>query len=65
MEIGKEFNIYVHIDASKLGLAPFCPEHRGLLEGVEGANCIGININEWMPVGMNSSILYVKSREIL
>jgi len=48
LAVGKEFNLYSHVDAAWAGAGMICPEFRALWAGIEGADSIVFNPHKWL-----------------
>jgi aromatic-L-amino-acid decarboxylase len=48
LAVGKEFNLYSHVDAAWAGAGMICPEFRVLWAGIEGADSIVFNPHKWL-----------------
>lgn len=58
--VGKQFDIWVHVDAAYAGSAFICPEYRPLLNGVENADSFNFNPHKWMLVNFDCSTMWLK-----
>lgn len=58
--VGKQFDIWVHVDAAYAGSAFICPEYRPLLNGVENADSFNFNPHKWMLVNFDCSAMWLK-----
>ncbi len=63
MEVAKEFNLYVHVDAAWAGSAMICPEYRHLWAGIEQADSIVINPQKWLGMQMDCSVQLLANPE--
>ncbi len=63
IEVAREHDLYVHVDAAWAGSAMICPELRGLWEGVEGADSIVFNPHKWLGVQFDCSIQFLLNAE--
>ena len=59
IEVAKEFDLYVHVDAAWAGSAMICPELRTLWTGVEGADSIVFNPHKWLGAQFDCSIQFL------
>lgn len=57
--------IWLHVDAAHLGIAALCPEHRGLLAGLERADSLCVNPHKWMLVNFDCDAFWVRDRAAL
>ena len=53
---------WLHVDAAWAGSAAVCPEHRGLLEGLEHADSYVFNPHKWLLTNFDCSALFVADR---
>ncbi len=60
-----EHGAWVHVDAAMAGTAMLCPEHRGLWDGVEGADSLCWNPHKWMGTVLDTSLYYVRDVDVL
>jgi aromatic-L-amino-acid decarboxylase len=51
---------WLHVDAAWAGVAALCPEHRGLLDGVERADSFCTNAHKWLLTAFDASLLWVR-----
>jgi len=51
---------WVHVDAAWAGVAALCPEHRGLLDGVEQADSFCTDAHKWLATAFDASLLWVR-----
>lgn len=56
---------WVHVDAAWAGAAALCPEHRGLLDGVELADSFCTNAHKWLLTAFDASLLWVRDARAL
>ena len=63
IEVARENDLYVHIDAAWAGSAMVCPELRGLWEGVEGADSIVFNPHKWLGAQFDCTIQFLADPE--
>ena len=63
IEVAREFDLYVHVDAAWAGSAMICPELRGLWEGVENADSIVFNPHKWLGAQFDCSIQFLADPE--
>ena len=52
-EVARAHGLWLHIDAAMAGSAMILPECRGLWEGIEGADAIGLKPNKWLGVAVD------------
>ena len=57
--------IWVHVDAAHAGSATICPEHRGLIDGVEHADSYTFNPHKWLLTNFDCSCFWVADRAAL
>ncbi|MDE3258509.1 MAG: pyridoxal-dependent decarboxylase [Gemmatimonadota bacterium] len=63
IEVAREFDLYVQVDAAWAGSAMICPELRGLWEGVEAADSIVFNPHKWLGAQFDCSIQFLADPE--
>ena len=63
IEVAREHDLYVHVDAAWAGSAMICPELRELWEGVEGADSIAFNPHKWLGAQFDCSIQFLADPE--
>jgi aromatic-L-amino-acid decarboxylase len=63
--IARRHGLWLHIDAAHAGSACVCPEHRGLLLGVEQADSIGVNPHKWLLTNFDCGLLWTRDRASL
>ena len=56
---------WVHVDAAWAGVAALCPEHRGLLDGVERADSFCTDAHKWLLTAFDASLLWVRDAAAL
>ena len=57
--------IWLHVDAAHAGSATVCPEHRGLIDGVEHADSYTVNPHKWLLTNFDCSCFWVADRAAL
>ena len=65
LEIAREFNLWLHVDAAYGGPAAAVPELKPLFRGWEGADSIVVNPHKWLFTPIDCSVLYVRDSERL
>ncbi|XP_020079854.1 tyrosine/DOPA decarboxylase 2-like [Ananas comosus] len=60
-----EKGMWVHVDAAYAGSACICPEFRGFIDGVEGADSFSFNAHKWLFTTLDCCCLWVKSPDAL
>lgn len=63
IEVAREHDLYVHVDAAWAGSAMICPELRELWDGVEGADSIVFNPHKWLGANFDCSIQFLANPE--
>jgi aromatic-L-amino-acid decarboxylase len=56
---------WVHVDAAWAGVAALCPEHRGLLDGVELVDSLCTDAHKWLLTAFDASLLWVRDAAAL
>jgi aromatic-L-amino-acid decarboxylase len=51
---------WLHVDAAWAGVAALCPEHRGLLDGVDRADSFCTDAHKWLLTAFDASLLWVR-----
>jgi aromatic-L-amino-acid/L-tryptophan decarboxylase len=59
-EHGGDTPAWLHVDAAWAGVAGLCPEHRGLLDGVELADSFCTDAHKWLLTAFDASLLWVR-----
>jgi len=57
--------IWLHVDAAHAGSASICPEHRGLVDGVELADSYTFNPHKWLLTNFDCNCFWVADRAAL
>ena len=57
--------IWLHVDAAHAGSATICPEHRGLIDGLEHADSYTFNPHKWLLTNFDCSCFWVADRAAL
>ena len=57
--------IWLHVDAAHAGSATICPEHRGLIDGLENADSYSFNPHKWLLTNFDCSCFWVADRAVL
>lgn len=63
--VAREHGAWVHVDAAWAGVAALCPEHRGLLDGVELADSFCTDAHKWLLTAFDASLLWVRDAAAL
>ena len=58
-------SIWLHVDAAHAGSATICPEHRGLIDGLEHADSYTFNPHKWLLTNFDCSCFWVADRAAL
>lgn len=56
---------WLHVDAAWAGAAAVCPEHRGMLAGIEHADSLCINPHKWLLTNFDCDLFWVRDRAAL
>ena len=64
-ELCRRENIWLHVDAAHAGSATVCPEHRGLIDGLELAQSYTFNPHKWLLTNFDCSCFWVADRAAL
>ena len=65
VEVAKQHNVWVHVDAAMAGSAMLLPEMAHLFDGVEGADSLSWNPHKWMGTILDLSVFYLRDPEHL
>ena len=65
VQVAKDEDLYLHVDAAWAGNAMICPEYRPLWAGIEGADSIVFNPYKWIGGQFDGSVHFVRSPEDL
>lgn len=61
----REHGAWFHIDAAYAGAACVCPEHRGILSGVEHADSLAMNPHKWLLTNFDCGLMWTRDRHAL
>ena len=64
-DVARQHGAWVHVDAAWAGVAALCPEHRGLLDGVERADSFVTDAHKWLFTAFDASLLWVRDATAL
>ena len=64
-EVCRREGIWLHVDAAHAGSATICPEHRGLVDGVELADSYTFNPHKWLLANFDCNCFWVADRAAL
>jgi aromatic-L-amino-acid decarboxylase len=56
---------WLHVDAAWAGSALVCPEHRGMLAGLEAVDSFAFNPHKWMLTNFDCNAFYTRDRRAL
>jgi aromatic-L-amino-acid/L-tryptophan decarboxylase len=56
---------WLHVDAAHAGAACICPEHRGLLAGIEHADSLCFNPHKWLLTNFDCDCFWIRDRAAL
>ncbi len=56
---------WLHVDAAWSGAALVCPEHRGMLDGVEQADSLCVNPHKWLLTNFDCDLFWTRDRRSL
>lgn len=65
VEVAREFDLYIHLDAAWAGAAMIAPEFRSLWAGVEGVDSIVFNPHKWMGAQFDCSAHFIQKPDDL
>ena len=65
VEIARQENAWVHVDAAMAGSAMILPECRWMWDGIEGADSIVVNPHKWLGAAFDCSVYYVRDPQLL
>ncbi len=65
LEIAREFDLWVHVDAAYGGPVAALPEFRPLFRGWEEADSIVVNPHKWLFTPIDCSVLYMRNPDDL
>uniref|UniRef100_F1L1E3 Aromatic-L-amino-acid decarboxylase n=1 Tax=Ascaris suum TaxID=6253 RepID=F1L1E3_ASCSU len=57
-KIAKKYNIWVHVDASYAGNYLVCPSYRSLINGLENANSISVNLHKCLTQSSHTTFFW-------
>ena len=64
-EVCRRESVWLHVDAAHAGSASICPEHRGLVSGVELADSYTFNPHKWLLTNFDCNCFWVADRAAL
>ena len=64
-EVCHREGVWLHVDAAHAGSATICPEHRGLIDGVEYADSYTFNPHKWLLTNFDCNCFWVADRAAL
>ena len=64
-EVCRREGAWLHVDAAHAGSATICPEHRGLVDGVEHADSYTFNPHKWLLTNFDCNCFWVADRAAL
>ena len=64
-EVCRRKGVWLHVDAAHAGSATICPEHRGLVDGVELADSYTFNPHKWLLTNFDCNCFWVADRAAL
>lgn len=65
VEIIKDENLWLHVDAAHAGIAAIVPEVQSILDGSEYADSMVVNPQKWMFTPIDISVLFTRRKEVL
>jgi aromatic-L-amino-acid decarboxylase len=63
--IGRQHNLWLHVDAAMSGTAMLCPEFRPMQRGLEFADSYCFDPHKWMFTNFDCDCFYVADRKVL
>ena len=64
-EVCRREGVWLHVDAAHAGSATICPEHRGLVDGIELADSYTFNPHKWLLTNFDCNCFWVADRAAL
>jgi aromatic-L-amino-acid/L-tryptophan decarboxylase len=64
-DIGRRYDLWLHVDAAMAGSAMILPECRWMWDGIEGADSVVINAHKWLGAPFDCSLYYVRDEQHL
>lgn len=61
-DICRRERVWLHVDAAMAGTAALCPEHRGLVAGLDKVDSYTTNPHKWMTVNFDCNLFWVADR---
>ena len=58
LHLGKEEEMWLHVDAAYAGAAFICPEFRPFMDGMEYADSIAFNPSKWLMVHFDCTAMW-------
>ena len=65
VDVARQHDVWVHVDAAMAGSAMLLPECRHLWSGIEGVDSISWNPHKWMGTILDCSLFYTRDVELL
>lgn len=68
VEIGplcEQHELWLHIDAAYAGSAFCCPEYRYLMNGIEYADSLNVNLHKWMLINFDCCAMWLRDSDLL
>ena len=60
-----EAGCWLHVDAAHAGAMLVCPEHRAMIDGIEGADSLCFNPHKWLLVNFDCDLFWTSDRRSL
>ncbi len=60
-----ERGCWLHVDAAHAGALLVCPEHRGMIKGIEQADSLCFNPHKWLLVNFDCDLFWTSDRQSL
>lgn len=64
-EVCAPHGVWVHVDAAWAGVAAVCPEHQGMLDGLELADSICTDAHKWLLTAFDCTLLWTRRPRVL